>query len=495
MIAAATPFIKAGRGGGERLRFGLFRAAASYPPMSNSEKMTALEARATFSLAAIFALRMFGMFSILPVLALYARNLPGGADPLLIGIALGIDGLAQALLQIPFGLLSDRIGRKKVIYLGLTLFALGSFIAAYGANHHDIYVIILGRLVQGTGAMASAIIALTADLTREEHRSKGMAVIGMSIGVTFGASMVLGPSLDHLIGVPGIFALTGVLAIAAMAVTRFIVPDPVVSRVHADAETVPGQIATVLKMPELQRLNFGIFSLHAAMRGLFVVLPLVLVSVGGLESNEHWKVYLPIMVVSFFGAVPAIIIAEKYGKMKPIFCGAVGLLTLGLALMALFLNSFVGVVITTFMFFLAFNLLEATLPSLISKIAPPASKGTAIGVYNSFQFLGLFLGGAFGGFLAKHVGNTAVFIFAAGLALVWLLLALSMQAPPKIRTRMFHVDGEVDPFRASQLSRELATLAGVAEAIVIAEEGVAYLKVGLGDWDEAGVLRLLHQEN
>lgn len=463
--------------------------------MSNSEKMTALETRATFSLALIFALRMFGMFSILPVLALYARDLPGGADPLLIGIALGIDGLAQALLQIPFGLLSDRIGRKKVIYLGLTLFALGSFIAAFGASHHDIYIIILGRLVQGTGAVASAIIALTADLTREEHRSKGMAVIGMSIGVTFGASMVAGPSLNHLIGVPGIFALTGVLAMFAMAVTRFIVPDPAVTRVHADAETIPGQIASVLKNTELQRLNFGIFALHAAMRGMFVVLPLVLVAVGGMESGEHWKVYLPVMSISFFAVVPAIIIAEKYGRMKPIFCGAVALLTLGLLLMAVFIDSFVGIVITLFMFFLAFNLLEATLPSLISKIAPSGSKGTAIGVYNSFQFLGLFLGGAFGGFLAKHVGTAAVFVFSTGLALAWLLLALSMQTPPRIRTRMFHVEGPLDPSRASRLSAELAGLAGVNEAIVSAEEGVAYLKVSLGDWDEAGVLRLVHPAN
>lgn len=478
--------------GVQRLRFALFRIAVLAPTMSQSEKMTALEARATFSLAAIFALRMFGMFSILPVLALYARDLPGGADPLLIGIALGIDGLAQALLQIPFGLLSDRIGRKKVIYLGLALFAAGSFIAAAG---HDIYLIILGRLVQGTGAVAAAIIALTADLTREEHRAKGMAVIGMSIGVTFGASMVLGPSLNHLIGVPGIFTLTGVLALAAMAVTRFVVPDPVASRVHADAETVPGQIASVLKNPELQRLNFGIFALHAAMRGMFVVLPLVLVGVGGMASSEHWKVYLPVMAVGFFGAVPAIIIAEKKGKMKPVFCSAVGLLTLSLLLMSVFIDNFTGVVVTLFMFFLAFNLLEATLPSLISKIAPPASKGTAIGVYNSFQFLGLFLGGALGGFLAKHVGTAAVFSFSTGLALAWLLLALSMRAPPRIRTRMFHVEGKVDEARARRLSKQLAQLAGVAEAIVVAKEGVAYLKVGLGDWDEAGVVKLLHGDN
>lgn len=456
--------------------------------MHTADKMTALEIRATVSLALIFALRMFGMFSILPVLALYARDLPGGGSPFLIGVALGIDGLAQACLQIPFGLLSDRIGRKPVIYLGLALFALGSFIAAGG---HDIYIIILGRLVQGTGAVAAAVIALTADLTREEHRAKGMAVIGMSIGVTFAVSMVAGPTLGHLIGVPGIFILTGVLAIACMAVTRFIVPDPRVSSVHADAETVPAQISAVLKNTELQRLNFGIFTLHAAMRGLFVVIPLVLLEVGGLSSDQHWKIYLPVMAVSFLAVVPAIIVAEKYGKMKPVFCGAVALLTLATLLMAVFIGNMTGVVITLFMFFLAFNLLEATLPSLISKIAPAGSKGTAIGVYNSFQFLGLFLGGALGGFLAQHVNRSAVFVFATGLGIAWLLLALSMTPPPQVRTRMIHVGGDMNEARARQLSAALANIDGVTEAVVSAEESVAYLKVRMGEWDEAGAERLL----
>lgn len=457
--------------------------------MHTSEKMTPLEQRATVSLAAVFALRMFGMFSILPVLAIYAHDLPGGTSPLLIGIALGIDGLAQALLQIPFGLLSDRIGRKPVIYGGLVLFALGSFIAA-GAS--SIYIVILGRLIQGTGAVASAVIALIADLTREEHRAKSMAVIGMSIGVTFGVSMVLGPTLSHLIGVPGIFALTGVLAVGAMAVIRFVVPNPQTSRVHADAETVPGQIAGVLVNTELQRLNFGIFSLHAAMRGMFVVIPLVLVSVGHLPVAEHWKVYLPVLAISFVAVIPAIIIAESRGKMKPVFASAVGLLFLATLLMAVFIDNFVGVVATLFMFFLAFNLLEATLPSLVSKIAPAGSKGTAIGVYNSFQFLGLFLGGALGGFLVQHVGPAAVFVFAAGLAAAWLLLAISMQRPPAVRTRMYQV-GQMNEARGRELSSALARVAGVCEAVVIATEGVAYLKVRLGEWDEAGALALIEK--
>ncbi len=449
--------------------------------------MNSIEVRATLSLALVFALRMFGMFSILPVLAIYAQHMPGGESAFLIGVALGIDGLAQALLQIPFGLMSDRFGRKKVIYAGLILFALGSFIAASAS---DIYIIILGRLVQGTGAIAAAVIALTADLTREENRGKSMAVIGMSIGVTFGASLVAGPALAHWIGVSGIFALTGVLALLAMLVIFAVVPNPTVSRIHADAETIPAQISAVLKDPELQRLDFGIFSLHAAMRGLFVVVPLALLEVGGMPVSEHWKVYLPVMAISFVAVVPAIIVAEKRGKMKQVFCGAVALLLLSTLLMAVTMQHFIGVVISLFLFFLAFNLLEATLPSLVSKIAPAGSKGTAIGVYNSFQFLGLFLGGVLGGFLAQHVGYASVFVFAAGLALGWLLLALSMKPPPAVRTRMFRV-GAMNAAQAGDLSNRLAGMRGVTEAVILPDEGVAYLKTGSDDWDEAGVRELL----
>ncbi len=450
-------------------------------------RLTSLEWRATTSLALIFALRMFGMFSILPVLSIYAHGLPGGDNQFLIGVALGIDGLAQACLQILFGLLSDRIGRKRMIYIGLALFALGSFIAA-GAD--NIHMIILGRLVQGTGAISAAVMALLADLTREEHRSTSMAVIGMTIGITFGISLVLGPTLNHYIGVPGIFTLTGVLALCAIVAVRFVVPNPLTTRVHGDAQTIPGQIKAVWKNSELQRLNFGIFSLHAAMRGLFVAVPLLLLNIGGMPLETHWKVYLPILAISFVGVVPAIIVAEKYGRMKPVFCGAVGLLFISTILMSVFVNHFTGIVIALFLFFVAFNLLEATLPSLVSKIAPVGSKGTAIGVYNTGQFLGLFLGGAIGGFLAQHANYGAVFAFSSGLGIAWFMMAISMQTPPAVKTLMFHVDvasAEV----ADALAGALAQLHGVAEAAVSAEEGTAYLKVSMTDWDAAGARSLL----
>lgn len=454
---------------------------------SASSALTRLEWRATVSLALVFALRMFGMFSILPVLALYARGLPGGDNQFLIGVALGIDGLAQACLQIPFGLLSDRIGRKRMIYIGLLLFAIGSFIAASATS---LPMIIVGRLVQGTGAMSAAVMALLADLTREEHRSTSMAVIGMSIGVTFGVSLILGPTLNHYIGVPGIFALTGVLALLAIVAVRFVVPDPLFSRVHSDAQTVPGQLSAVWKNAELQRLNFGIFSLHAMMRGLFVAVPLLLLNVGGMPPETHWKVYLPILSISFFAVVPAIIVAEKYGRMKPVFCGAVGLLFISTILMSVLVNHFTGIVVALFLFFLAFNLLEATLPSLVSKIAPAGSKGTAIGVYNTGQFLGLFIGGAVGGFLAQHANYAAVFAFSAGLGIAWLMGALSMQKPPAVKTRMFHIELG-DEAAAQALAARLAQLDGVREAAVSAEEGVAYLKVDLAGWDEEGARALI----
>ena len=458
-------------------------------PQKPAVRLTTLESRATTSLALIFALRMFGMFSILPVLAIYARGLPGGDNQFLVGVALGIDGLAQACLQIPFGLLSDRFGRKRMIYIGLALFALGSFIAADATT---IQMIIFGRLVQGTGAISAAVMALLADLTSEEHRSTSMAVIGMSIGITFGLSMVLGPTLNHYIGVPGIFALTGVLAVLAMFAVRFVVPNPLKSRVHADAETVPGKLKAVWKNRELQRLNFGIFSLHAAMRGLFVAVPLLLLNVGGMPLATHWKVYLPIVTVSFFGAVPAIIIAEKYGRMKLVFCGAVGLLFISTILMAVLVDNFTGIVIALLLFFLAFNLLEATLPSLVSKIAPAGSKGTAMGVYNTGQFLGLFLGGSIGGFLAQHASYGAVFAFSSGLGIAWFMMAISMQPPPEVKTLMFHVD-VANAKAAHALAAALTKLRGVMEAAVSAKEGVVYLKVGLHDWDESGARELIEK--
>ena len=451
-----------------------------------SESMTRAEKRATSGLAAIFGLRMLGMFLILPVFALYAEHLPGGNDHTLVGLALGMYGLTQAIFMIPFGMVSDRIGRKKVIIFGLIVFAIGSLIAALAP---DIYWTIVGRALQGAGAVSAVVTAMLADLTREEHRTKAMAIIGSTIGIAFAVSLVAGPALNRVIGVPGIFALTGILALAAIWVVRSWVPDPADSHFHADAQANPARLKDVLSNGQLLRLNFGIFALHAAQMAMFVVVPVALKN-SGLSVDHHWAVYLPVLLGSFVLMVPAMIYGEKRGQMKPVFVGAVALMLLAQVGLAVGIDSMWGIVGALFFYFVAFNLLEATLPSLISKMAPASAKGTAMGVYNTGQALGLFFGGVFGGWLAQHHGFHAVFIFCVVLMAVWLVASLSMIPPPAIKTRLFHV-GEMPADQAALLKMQLADLAGVVEATVIAEEGVAMLKVSIKGWDEAGALSLL----
>ncbi|MEE8254391.1 MAG: MFS transporter [Nitrosomonadaceae bacterium] len=448
--------------------------------------MSPIELRATAGLASIYGLRMFGMFIILPVFAFYAEHLPGGNNYTLVGVALGAYGLTQAILQIPFGWLSDRIGRKPVIYIGLILFAMGSFIAA---SADDIYWVIFGRIVQGAGAISAAVMALTADLTREEHRTKAMAAIGMTIGTVFALSLIIAPGLNRLIGVPGIFAMTGILALLAMIVVYKIIPNPLVCRFHSDTEASAGSFRNVLHNPELLRLNFGVFTLHATLMALWLVIPLSLRE-AGLVADYHWQVYLPVLLISMVLIVPTIIYAEKKVKLKPVFTAAVSVLLASQGLLALMLDSIWGMAIALLVFFTAFNLLEASLPSLISKIAPVGAKGTAIGVYSSIQFLGAFTGATAGGYLYGQHGGQALFAFSGVLLALWLVLAFTMKAPAAVRTKMYHVQ-EMETGKANGLSRELASLPGVHEALVLTSEGVAYLKVDMNGFDETRVVQLL----
>ena len=286
--------------------------------------MTPGERKAAVSLAGIFSTRMLGLFMILPVFALYSGKLPG-ATPFLIGLAIGIYGLTQGLLQIPFGMLSDRIGRKPVIYMGLLIFALGSVVAA---SSDSIVGVIMGRALQGAGAIAAAVMALAADLTREEHRLKAMAILGISMGASFSIALVVGPIIDHWVGVSGIFWLTAILAVVAMLILKFVVPTPVESRFHRDAEPVPEQFKMVLSDGQLLRLNYGIFTLHLVLMASFVAMPLALQDQVGLESSAHWKVYLGVLLFAFVGMVPFIILAEKKRRMKQVFVGAVVVLIL-----------------------------------------------------------------------------------------------------------------------------------------------------------------------
>lgn len=446
-------------------------------------RMSAPELRAAFSLAGIFSLRMLGLFLILPVFALYADQLQG-VTPLLVGVAIGAYGLTQALLQIPFGMLSDRIGRKPVIIGGLVLFAVGSAVAA---TADSIWGVILGRALQGSGAIAAAVMALAADLTREEHRTKAMAVIGLSIGIAFAVAMVAGPILDRWIGVAGIFWLTAVLALVGIAIVLLLVPGADTGPVqHRDTGSIPDQFGRVLGNLGLLRLDFGILSLHMILSSLFLVVPLALERSAGLDSGHHWLVYLPVMLLAMLIMVPFVVVAEKRRKMKPVFVGAVAALGLALLLLYWLGNTLWGIGGALLLFFTAFNLLEATLPSLISKVAPVQSKGTAMGVYSTSQFLGAFLGGFVGGWVHARFGLEAVYLFGALAALTWFAVAFGMAQPPYLSSRLLSL-GEFSYAASSELERRLLEIPGVADACVSAQEGLAYLKVDVQLLDEAAL--------
>jgi MFS family permease len=365
------------------------------------QRMSPQELRAGASLAGIFGLRMLGLFLILPVFAVHAPQLAGGDNLTLVGVALGAYGLSQAILQIPFGMASDRWGRKPMLVAGLAIFVAGSFLAA-GA--HDIWMTIAGRTLQGAGAISAVVMALAADLTREQHRVKTMAMVGATIGFSFALSLVAAPALYQVIGMGGLFSLTGVLALAAIPVVLWLVPEAP-RRVHAAAGSGSGALRMALLDPELMRLNLGIFVLHVAQMAMFVVVPPLLVS-AGMPLPEHWILYLPVVLASFALMLPPVLHADRRNAARPVMIGAIALLVA---------------------FFAAFNVLEALIPSLVSRIAPAHTRGTAIGVYNTAQTLGLFVGGLAGGWIAGRYGAAAVFGACAALALVWLAIAIGMR--------------------------------------------------------------------
>ncbi|HYD80370.1 MAG TPA: MFS transporter [Paucimonas sp.] len=393
--------------------------------------MTRAEVRAGVSLALIFALRMLGLFLVLPVFAVHAKNhLAGGGDAALVGLAMGAMGLAQAFFHIPLGIASDRYGRKPVIVAGLAIFALGSFIAG-GAD--NIYAVIGGRILQGVGAISAAVMALVADTTREEHRTKAMAMVGASIGVSFALSLIAAPALYRWAGMSGIFNLTGVLALAAILAVLFIVPNAP----RAKAQSIP--FLSVLKDRELMRLNYGVFALHLTQIAVFVVVPGAIVQALALPVGEHWKVYLPVVLGSFVLMLPPVVAGERRGKMKQVFLGAIGLLLLaqiGFWLVLGQASARGGLLLALLLaFFVAFNVLEASQPSLVSRVAPPAAKGAALGMYNTLQSLGVASGGLVGGYLQQHAGPQAVFILAAALTIAWLIIASNMKNLPRRDSR------------------------------------------------------------
>lgn len=442
--------------------------------------MNSLEWRVTASLAAIYAVRMLGLFMILPVFALYAESLPG-YTPALVGLAIGIYGLSQAIFQIPLGVLSDRLGRKPVIIGGLLVFAIGSAIAALA---HSLWMIVIGRAIQGLGAVAGPTMALAADLTREENRTRIMAIIGMTIGLSFMGGMILGPIISQFAGVPGIFWITMLLALLGIALIILAVPTPEHAVQHRDAGVMKDYLGKALKNIALLRMNAGVFILHLVMTANFLVLPPIFEHDLGLPRAEHWKVYAPVFAGSFLLSIPLIIIAEKRHKIRTLLLASTVTLILAEVGMAMSYEHIGWLLAAFFLLFVGFNFLEAVQPSLVAKYSDVSTKGTAMGIFSSSQFLGIFAGGALGGMVNHTWGTTGVFIFSAIIVGLWLILAIQLPTPTFYTSRLL----KLDPLLFSDkelLRQELLAVRGVKEVAVVAEEGIAYLKVDKETLDEA----------
>lgn len=436
----------------------------------NDNQMTPQESRATWGLGTVFSLRMLGMFMVLPVLTTYGMALSGATETL-IGIAIGIYGLAQAIFQIPFGLLSDRVGRKPLIVFGLMIFCIGSVVAA---STESIWGVIIGRAMQGSGAIAAAVMALLSDLTREQNRTKAMAFIGISFGVTFAIAMVLGPIITHAWGLHALFWAITVLTLLAIVITLLVVPSPATHLLNRESSMVKGGFGKVLSNGKLLKLNFGIMCLHILLMSSFVVLPQVM-ELAGFPPSEHWRVYLVTMLVSFVAVIPVIIYAEKQRRMKQVFMGCVAVLLLAELVLWYAGLHFWGVIAGIQLFFLAFNVMEAILPSLISKESPAGYKGTAMGIYSTSQFIGVAIGGSLGGYIYGNVGAGAVFLICAAIATVWLLLSATMTEPPYVSSLRITLSELA--VKDSALEANIKALPGVAEAVVVPEELSAYVKV------------------
>lgn len=447
----------------------------------NSDAMNAQERRAASGLSLVFAFRMLGMFMVLPVLVTYGQDLVG-ATPFLLGLAIGAYGLTQAALQIPFGMLSDRVGRLPIIYLGLLIFAAGSVVAGMSDS---VWGVIAGRVLQGAGAISAAVMALLSDLTREQHRTKAMAMIGISIGISFAVAMVVGPLITRGFGLSGLFWFTAAMALFGMVIIAFAVPKPTEQIRHRESGVAPAALSATLRNVALLRLNLGIFALHALLMASFIALPLALIEQGGLPKEEHWWVYLIALFVGFFAMLPFIIYGEKKRQMKRVFIGAISVLLLSELFFWWFGHNLVFLVVGTVVFFTAFNLLEATLPSLISKIAPAGAKGTAMGVYSTSQFLGAALGGMLGGWLFTVGGASLVFAGCAALAALWLIFAANMQEPPYVTSMRLPVSPAA--IQDTQWLTALSSQAGVMDAVLVAEEAAVYVKFDTQIIDRASV--------
>lgn len=450
-----------------------------------STALTGRELRATASLAAVFAMRLLGLFMIYPVFADYARELRG-ATPVMIGMALGAYGLTQGLLQIPFGLVSDRIGRKTVICGGFVLFGAGSIVAALSRS---IEGVLLGRILQGMGAIGSVVLAMVADYTRDEVRTKAMAIVGMTIGLSFLVAIGVGPVLAGLFGVPGIFWLTAALALVGIAITLSLPPAPAHVLPHRDAEPVPALFARVVANRELLRLDFAVFALHAVLTASFLAVPPLIAAALHLSDIKDWEVYLPVLIASVVLMVPLIVVAEKGGRMKEVFLAAIVILGASQVALAFAGTQAVVAIAALVAFFTGFNVMEAMLPSLVTKIAPAGAKGTATGIFSTCQFLGIFFGGAVGGWAFGRAGAAGVFEATIILILGWLAVAATMRRPGRYTNHVTPLRG-ADGQDLTKVAADLQALPGVIEVVVAPDEKVAYLKIDRARFDAAAAARI-----
>ena len=445
--------------------------------------MNALERRSTFALSSIFALRMLGLFMIIPVFSVAGQSYQG-ATPALIGLAVGVYGLTQAILQIPFSLLADRFSRKPLVVLGLLLFALGGAVAAMSES---IYGVIIGRAIAGGGAVSAVVMALLADITREEQRSKAMAVMGMSIGVSFMVAFSLGPWLTSLVGISGLFWVNTIMGIAAISMLLLV---PKVTRHHRNYQQgYVTQLKQVLKMGDLNRLHISVFALHLLLTAMFIYMPSQLIEFADIPLARHGLVYLPLLVISLFFAFPSIILAEKYRKMRGIFLTAIGGIVLGLLVLIFGFESKYILLLGLALFFIAFNVMEALLPSWLSKSAPIQSKATAMGVNASSQFLGAFFGGMIGGQLLILNNTSMGWGILTAIAIVWLLISFGLVQPRYLSSLVIRLP---ESKQTDEWTSQLLAIRGIEEVVVMPDQQVAYIKVDKQQIDDAARQDLTH---
>ncbi|WP_028388535.1 MFS transporter [Legionella fairfieldensis] len=441
-----------------------------------------------FPIAAIFSFRMLGLFMLIPVFTVFAGHLDG-ATPTLIGIALGGYGLSQGILQIPFGLLSDRFGRKSMLTIGLLLFACGSLL---GALSHSIYTMILARTLQGTGAIGSVLIALLADLTPDEERTKAMAVIGMTIGLSFSLAMVLSPFITAHYGLAGIFYLTALLAFTGLLLLHLVIPTPQKECFHADSESKTSLFKTVIRNRHLQRLNIGIFFQHFILTSTFYVIPLLLQQqIKQSHLTQQWHFYLPLMLLSFLLMLPFIIMAERKQRMKTVFFMAVLITCLSQLLLAWVSQNWRSLGVLMLFYFVAFNILEAILPSLVSKQAAPTSKGTAMGIYSSSQFLGIFSGGVAAGLLYQMAGHYGIFLGNALISVIWLLIVFYMKPESYLTSLLISYSWDLK--NNKPLLKNLKALTGIKDVFIASEEKVIYIRIDKAKYEPGSAQKIIEQ--